>query len=229
VVRPLPSSATQGPLHLNATIAAAAPQQVRRGRVQGRLTVVAEDLRRAERRSKEGNLVLFVVDASGSMAARSRMSEVKGAILSLLLDAYQRRDKVGLITFRDAGADLVLPPTTSVENAARRLERIATGGRTPLAAGLTKAVTVLRSERLRDPLRRPLVVLVTDGRAPGGSAARAGVGLRGQDVVVVDCERGPIRLHLAERLAVDLGARYLRLDEVTSEPLTGVVADWRAA
>jgi magnesium chelatase subunit D len=228
-VRELPRGSSDGPLHLTATITAAAPRQLDRGRDGGRVLLAAADLRRAERRGKEGNLVLFVVDASGSMAARSRMGEVKGAILSLLFDAYQRRDKVGLITFRHKGAEVVLPPTTSVENAARRLDKIATGGRTPLAAGLAKAVTVVRVERLRDPLRRPLVVLVTDGRAPGTHAARAGAGLRSYDVVVVDCERGPVRLRLAERLAIDLEAQYLRLDELTSEPLTGIVSDWRAA
>jgi magnesium chelatase subunit D len=229
VVRAMPADANDGPLHLGATIAAAAPRQVRRGRTQGPMKLAGEDLRRAERRGKEGNLVLFVVDASGSMAARSRMSEVKAAILSLLLDAYQRRDKVGLITFRDKGAEVVLPPTTSVESAARRLDNIATGGRTPLSAGLAKTVSVLRAERLRDPLRRPLVVLVTDGRAPGGTSARAASGLHGTDVVLVDCERGHARLHLAERLALDLRAQYLRLDEVSSAPLTSIVSDWRAA
>ena len=229
VVRALPAGATDGPLHLSATIAAAAPRQMRRGRTQGRIKLAGADLRRAERRGKEGNLVLFVVDASGSMAARSRMSEVKAAILSVLLDAYQRRDKVGLITFRDKGAEVVLPPTTSVESAARRLEDIATGGRTPLAAGLAKTVVVLRAERLRDPLRRPLVVLVTDGRAPGSSSVRAAASLRGTDIVVVDCERGHVRLHLAERLALELRAQYLRLDEVSADPLTSIVSDWRAA
>jgi len=229
VVRALSPGAIDGPLHLGATITAAAPRQVRRGRTEGRIRLAGEDLRRAERRGKEGNLVLFVVDASGSMAARSRMSEVKAAILSLLLDAYQRRDKVGLITFRDRGAEVVLPPTTSVESAARRLRQIATGGRTPLTAGLAKTVAVLRAERLRDPLRRPLVVLVTDGRAPGTNTARAAAGLAGTDVVVVDCERGHLRLRLAERLAVELSAQYLRLDEVSSDPLTSIVSDWRAA
>ena len=173
--------------------------------------------------------MLFVVDASGSMAARARMTEVKGAVLGLLLDAYQRRDKVGLITFRDRGAELVLPPTTSVENAARRLEAIQTGGRTPLAAGLAKAVQVINTERLRDPLRRPLILLITDGRADAASAARAGAGLRAHDVVVLDCERGPVKLRLAERLAIDLGADYLRLDDVTTEPLAAVVTERRSA
>jgi magnesium chelatase subunit D len=228
----LPTDATTGPIHLQATLAAAAPFQAERGRESGRLLLAAKDLRRAERRGKEGNLVLFVVDASGSMAARSRMTEVKGAVLGLLLDAYQRRDKVGLITFRDKGAELVLPPTSSVENAARRLDAIATGGRTPLAAGLAKAVQVINTERLRDPLRRPLVLLITDGRADSTSATMArtaGAALRGHDVVVVDCERGRVRLRMAERLAVDLGADYLRLDDVTTEPLTAAVTERRSA
>ena len=136
---------------------------------------------------------------------------------------------MGLITFRDKGAELILPPTSSVENAARRLDAIQTGGRTPLAAGLAKADQVINTERLRDPLRRPLVLLITDGRADSASATRAGAGLRGHDVVVVDCERGPVRLRLAERLAIDLGADYLRLDDVTTEPLTGIVTERRPA
>jgi magnesium chelatase subunit D len=225
----LPRDSTTGPLHLQATLAAAAPYQSDRGRESGRILLAATDLRRAERRGKQGNLVLFVVDASGSMAAAARMTEVKGAVLGLLIDAYQRRDKVGLITFRDKGAELVLPPTSSVENAAQRLDAIQTGGRTPLAAGLAKAVQVVRTEKLRDPLRRPLVLLITDGRADNASATRAGAALRGHDVVVVDCERGRVRLRLAEKLAIDLGADYLRLDDVTTEPLTAAVTERRSA
>ncbi|WP_159059889.1 VWA domain-containing protein, partial [Streptomyces scabiei] len=150
-------------LHLAATVQAAAPHQRTRGRSGPGLVVRRDDLRQATREGREGNLVLFVVDASGSMAARQRMSAVKGAVLSLLLDAYQRRDKVGLVTFRGASAEVALPPTSSVDAAAARLESLPTGGRTPLAAGLLKAHDVLRVERLRDPARRPLVVVVTDG------------------------------------------------------------------
>jgi magnesium chelatase subunit D len=166
--------------------------------------------------------VLFAVDASGSMAARQRMRAVKGAVLSLLLDAYQRRDKVGLVTFRGTGAELTLPPTSSVETAARRLASLATGGRTPLAAGLARAARVLVAERLRDPRRRALLVVVTDGRATSGSdadLARAtalltGPGLAGTASVVVDCEASVLRLGLAERLAVQLGATLLGMDEL---------------
>ncbi|MGP4004758.1 VWA domain-containing protein, partial [Streptomyces sp. 8N706] len=174
-------------LHLAATVQAAAPYQHARGRRGPGLVVRRDDLRQAVREGREGNLVLFVVDASGSMAARQRMGAVKGAVLSLLLDAYQRRDKVGLVTFRGTDAELALPPTSSVEAGAARLESLPTGGRTPLAAGLLKAHEALRVERLRDPSRRPLLVVVTDGRAtasragrraaPGaGAAGRAGAG-----------------------------------------------------
>ncbi|MBV9208737.1 MAG: VWA domain-containing protein, partial [Actinobacteria bacterium] len=179
------------------------------------------DLREAVREGREGNLVLFTVDASGSMAARQRMRAVKGAVLSLLLDAYQRRDKVGLVTFRGAGAELALPPTSSVEAAARRLAALPTGGRTPLAAGLAKSARVLAAERLRDPRRRALLVVVTDGRATSGSDAdltRAAGMLAGVASVVVDCEASVLRLGLAERLAVRLGATLFRLDELEAGP-----------
>jgi magnesium chelatase subunit D len=182
-----------------------------------RVTVAPADLREAVREGREGNLVLFAVDASGSMAARRRMRAVKGAVLSLLLDAYQRRDKVGLVTFRGTGAELALPPTSSVEAAARRLASLATGGRTPLAAGLARAARVLAAERLRDPRRRALLVVVTDGRATSGSdadLARAAAMLAGVASVVVDCESSAVRLGLAERLAVRLGATLVGLDEL---------------
>jgi magnesium chelatase subunit D len=182
-----------------------------------RVTVAPGDLRQAVREGREGNLVLFAVDASGSMAARQRMRAVKGAVLSLLLDAYQRRDKVGLVTFRGAGAEVALPPTSSVEAAARRLTSLATGGRTPLAAGLAKAARVLAAERLRDPRRRALLVVVTDGRATSGSdadLARAAAMLAGVASVVVDCETSILRLGLAERLAILLGAARFSLDEL---------------
>jgi magnesium chelatase subunit D len=210
-------------LHLPATVRAAALRGPHPApRAAPLLRPAPADLREAVREGREGNLVLFAVDASGSMAARQRMRVVKGAVLSLLLDAYQRRDKVGLVTFRGTGAELALPPTSSVEAAARRLASLATGGRTPLAAGLARAARVLAAERLRDPRRRALLVVVTDGRATSGSdadLARAaaqlrGTGLAGTATVVVDCEASVLRLGLAERLAVQLGATLLGLDEL---------------
>ncbi|MEU2272702.1 putative cobaltochelatase [Streptomyces olindensis] len=219
-------------LHLAATVQAAAPHQRARGRSGPGLVVRRDDLRQATREGREGNLVLFVVDASGSMAARQRMSAVKGAVLSLLLDAYQRRDKVGLVTFRGTGADVALPPTSSVDAAAARLESLPTGGRTPLAAGLLRAHDVLRVERLRDPARRPLVVVVTDGRATGGPepVALAGRAARlfaadGVASVVVDCESGPVRLGLAGQLAGELGGTAVTLDELRADSIAGLVKD----
>ncbi|MFD6494517.1 putative cobaltochelatase [Streptomyces sp. NPDC060188] len=219
-------------LHLAATVQAAAPHQLARGRSGRGLVVRRDDLRQATREGREGNLVLFVVDASGSMAARQRMSAVKGAVLSLLLDAYQRRDKVGLVTFRGSAAEVALPPTSSVDAAAVRLESLPTGGRTPLSAGLLRAHEVLRVERLRDSARRPLVVLVTDGRATGGPepVATAGRAARlfaadGVASVVVDCESGPVRLGLAGQLASELGGTAVTLDALRADSLAGLVRD----
>ncbi|PZG02578.1 protoporphyrin IX magnesium chelatase, partial [Micromonospora craterilacus] len=197
-----------GALHLPATVRAAAPHQAHRGRTTGPLRLRASDVREAVREGREGNLVLFVVDASGSMGARQRMSAVKDAVLALLTDAYQRRDKVAVIAFRGAGAQTLLPATCSVLAASTRLAELPTGGRTPLAEGLLAAAELLRLERLRDPKRRPLVLVVTDGRATAGPdplrrADRAAAVLRttGAACIVVDCESGPVRLHLAHRLA----------------------------
>ncbi|MGV9790266.1 putative cobaltochelatase [Streptomyces sp. NPDC003435] len=221
-------------LHLAATVRAAAPHQRARGRSGPGLVLRRDDLRQAAREGREGNLVLFVVDASGSMAARQRMSAVKGAVLSLLLDAYQRRDKVGLVTFRGTAAEVALPPTSSVDAAAARLESLPTGGRTPLAAGLLKAHDVLRVERLRDPSRRALLVVVTDGRATGGPepvalAGRAArlFGAESVASVVVDCESGPVRLGLAGRLAEELGGTAVTLDELRADAIAGLVRDVR--
>ena len=161
---------------------------------------------------------------------------VKAAVLSLLLDAYQRRDKVGLVTFRAFEAVLALPPTSSVEVAARRLAELPTGGRTPLAEGLLSAAETLRWERIRDPRRRPLLVVVTDGRATAGTDALARsrqaagyVRSLAVDAVVVDCEAGRMSLGLAVGLADELQAQYVKLAEVSAEALAGITTVRRAA
>ncbi|WP_445169709.1 VWA domain-containing protein [Mycolicibacterium sp. Dal123E01] len=205
-------------LHLFATVLNAAGN--------GRLRPQPEDVRRAVRVGREGNLVIFVVDASGSMAARDRMSAVSGAALSLLRDAYQRRDKVAVITFRQDGARVLLPPTTSAHIASRRLTRFDTGGTTPLAQGLLAARDVVVRERVRDRTRRPLVVVLTDGRATGGpdplgrsrSAARQLVA-EGAAAVVVDCETSYVRLGLAADLAQNLQAPLLQLEQLRADYL----------
>lgn len=228
VVRAVPD-VTAG-LHLLGTVFAAAPQQRARGRFTGPLALEPEDLRGAYREGREGNLVIFVVDTSGSMVARDRLSAVTGAIVALLRDAYQRRDKVAVITVRGSEAELVLPPTSSVDIAVRRLAGLRTGGKTPLARGLVEARQVVHRERVRDPQRRAMVVLLTDGRATGGvdplPRARAATRVLARDGVtgvVVDCERGKIRLGLAADLARDLRATYIRLGEITGDSVAGVV------
>ncbi|TCC17047.1 putative cobaltochelatase [Kribbella speibonae] len=223
--------------HLLGTMRTAAPHQKVRGRSGPGLVVRADDVRLAVREGREGNLVLFCVDASGSMGTKKRMGEVKTAIVSLLLDAYQRRDTVGLVTFAGAAATVALPPTGSVETAVRRLESLPTGGRTPLAEGLLQAAEVLRIAAIRDPRRRPLLVLVTDGRATHGdnafARARQAAGWlaqRGMATVVVDCEpRRGVRLGLAAELAGDLGAEYLDLGDVAAGNLIRTVTERKAA
>nr|WP_279672474.1 VWA domain-containing protein [Flexivirga meconopsidis] len=221
-----------GSVHLPATIRTAALRGARSGESRPQLRIVRDDLRRQVREGRESNLVLFVVDASGSMAARKRMTEVKTAVLSLLLDAYQRRDQVGLISFRGRTAELTLPPTSSVDTAAARLAELPHGGRTPLAEGLELTAHTLRLARLRDPRRRPLVVLVTDGRATATSDAldRANViadhwAETGWETLVLDCESGRMRLGLAARLAARMHARHVPMGDVAAQTLVDHVAE----
>jgi magnesium chelatase subunit D len=212
-------------LHLFATLLATAE---RAG--AGPLRPRPEDVRRAIREGREGNLVIFVVDASGSMAARDRMAAVSGATLSLLRDAYQRRDKVAVITFRQQRARLLLPPTSSAHIAGRRLARFETGGKTPLAEGLLAARELIVRERARDRSRRPLVVVLTDGRATAGPdplgrsrIAASRLLAEGAAAVVVDCETSHVRLGLARQLARQLGAPAVRLEQLRADHLTQAV------
>ncbi|OBI43522.1 magnesium chelatase subunit D family protein [Mycobacterium colombiense] len=214
-------------LHLFATLLSAAE---RAG--AGPLRPQPDDVRRAVREGREGNLVIFVVDASGSMAARDRMSAVSGAALSLLRDAYQRRDKVAVITFRQQEARLLLPPTSSAHIAGRRLAQFDTGGKTPLAEGLLAARELIVREKARDRARRSLVVVLTDGRATAGPdplgrtrTAAARLVAEGAAAVVVDCETSFVRLGLAEQLARQLGAPAIRLEQLHADSLTRAVRD----
>lgn len=212
------------------TLFAAAEQQVVRGRTAGRLKLEPADLRGAIKEGREGNLIVFVVDASGSMAARDRLSAVTGAVLSLLRDAYQRRDKVAVITVRGTQAETVLPPTSSVDVAVTRLRKMKTGGRSPLAQGFLQARELVLRERVRDPLRRALLVALTDGRATGGTdpVGRARIAARriASDKiasVVVDCESGMVRLGLAADFAACLGGGYVALADLSAEQVAAVV------
>jgi len=153
-----------GDVALDATLfRAAASGHVERG--TGRVRVDVADLRGKRRERKVGNLILVVLDASASMETQRRMVATKGAVLSLLRDAYVKRDRVGLISFRDSVAEVVVPPTESVALAAMQLSWLASGGTTPLSIGLFAAVRTLEMEQVREPGRKALVVLITDGRA----------------------------------------------------------------
>ena len=226
-------------LALDATLRAAAPQQQSRRRSAGSngaaLLVEPWDVREKVRETHTGALILFVVDASGSMGAQRRMVAVKGAVMSLLLDAYQRRDRVGLIAFRGAGAELLLPPTSSVEMAQWRLQELPTGGRTPLSRGLYLALETLETERRKDRDALPLLVLLSDGRA---NLTLAGIRSAAADeahslaqmvaeakipAVVVDTEQDYIRLELARPIADAMSARYIKLDDLAAASLADAV------
>lgn len=231
----LPEGKASG-LALDATLRSAAPHQLgRRERTESQNAVLIEshDIRVKVRESRSGSLVLFVVDASGSMGAQRRMVAVKGAVMSLLLDAYQRRDRVGMISFRGTSASLMLPPTNSVDLAQVHLAEMPTGGRTPLSAGLFKALEVIETERIKDRDVLPLVVLLSDGRgnvALGQDSpldeAYAAAGIIGDDKipsVVVDTESGFIRLGMAQPVAEAMGAQYLKLEDLRADNLAEAV------
>ena len=250
-VRARPPEQHNAGLALDATLRAAAPHQAGRRAAAGRqvagdadddgvLLLESWDLREKVRESKAGSLVLFVVDASGSMGAQRRMVAVKGAVLSLLLDAYQRRDRVGLVAFRGGGAQTLLPPTGSVDLAQQQLQEMPTGGRTPLSAGLHRALEVVETERVKDRHLRPLLVLLSDGRAnvtaagvtgaaATAEAAQAGALVQQRKIpaVVVDTEDGYVRLGLAQPLAEAMQAHYLKLEDLQADGLAGSVRNYQ--
>ena len=219
---------------IDATLRAAAPHLYERRLSEANPVLIrSTDLREKVRESRGGNLILFAVDASGSMGARDRMIATKGAIMSLLLDAYQKRDQVGMVSFRGHDASILLPPTSSVELAQQYLANMVTGGRTPLAAGLAKAHELLTRSRHRDRDMQPLLVLLTDGRAnaclgsddPVADSLRQAAALCQAKVpaLVVDTEQGVLRLGLAQRLAQALGGICWRLEELAATTLAKAV------
>lgn len=223
----------QRDLALDATLRAAAPYQRFRSHEDCAMAIREGDLRYKVRENHVGATIVFVVDASGSMGARSRMKAAKEAVLSMLLDSYQKRDRIGLVAFRKEGARTLLDITASVDLAQRRLQELPTGGRTPLAAGLYQAWQLLRARRLKDPEMLPMVVLVTDGRAnrplwtqdPVEDALRA-AGLLRQDrvrSVVVDTEKDFVSLHIARQVAQAMDADYYKVDELQGEQLRTIV------
>lgn len=202
------------------------------------ITVGLPDIREKVRERKTGNTTVFVVDASGSMGANRRMTAVKGAIVSLLIDAYQKRDRVGLVTFRGDCADLILPPTSSVELARDSMRTLPTGGRTPLAHGIMKGLDILRRERAVNRDLIPRLVLVSDGKAnvamgdgsPIEDARLAASLVRDEGIpaIVIDSEQSFISFGFAEALSQELGGKYVKLDELRGSDLARAVRGFGA-
>lgn len=223
----------QRDLALDATLRAAAPYQKGRDHSECAVALQNSDLRYKVRESHVGATIVFVVDASGSMGAQKRMKAAKEAILSMLLDSYQKRDKIGLVAFRKDGAETLLDITSSVDLAEKRLQALPTGGRTPLAAGLFQAWQLLRARRLKDPEMLPMVVLVTDGRAnrplrtndPVDDALEVAARIRQDGIhsVVIDTEKDFVSLHIAEKIAQAMDASYYKVDELAGDKLRSIV------
>lgn len=228
-------------LALDATLRAAAPFQAvrRQSDGSGRAVILPEDLRQKVRERRTGTAILLAVDASGSMAARKRMAAVKGAVLSLLQDAYQKRDRIGLLAFRGAAAEEILPLTRSVDLAMKQLRELPTGGKTPLAQAIRQGWQILERARRKDKELIPALVLVTDGRAnqalDGSTSGSAAEVLKeclavarafresGLHALVIDTEQGFIRLEQAVQLAEALGADYCRLEELDGAGMASAV------
>ncbi|BBB92164.1 MAG TPA: VWA domain-containing protein [Methylomusa anaerophila] len=221
-------------LAFDATLRAAAPYQRSRGKGRCCITVQREDLRQKVREKRIGNTFLFVVDASGSMGARERMRAVKGAIFAMLQDAYQKRDQVGLIAFRRQTAEVLLPVTRSVDLAQKCLQHLPTGGKTPLAEGLSTALNVLKAMQKKEKEMQPILVLVTDGRANIGDNSNndavaaalktAGkIGINGFHSVVIDTEADFVRLGVARAVAREMGSIYYSLQELSDENIMRIV------
>ena len=216
-------------LAFDATLRAAAPHQIRRDRTRLALALEKGDLREKVRVRRSANLILFVVDASWSMAVAERMEATKGAILSLLTDAYQRRDRVGLIVFNKNDANLILPPTNSVLLAKKELLDIAVGGKTPLSAGLYLAYQVFRQEAYNHPDVLPMLILLTDGAGnvsmtdmpPQEEAHKIADLIAETDVrsVVINMEHAAFDQGLARQLAERLSAPCHTLEDLRADTL----------
>lgn len=224
----------QRDIAFDATLRAAAPFQATR---KSELAIALEpsDLRNKVRRRRVGASIVFCVDASGSMGAANRMDAAKAAVLELLVDAYQRRDRVGVVAFRGEGAEVVLAPTASVELAQLKLRALPTGGATPLAHGLVRSLEVLETEARRNDDVIPWLVLVTDGR--GNVGINGGLGsddaktaaLRIKDArintIVIDTTGVPGGGTAAREIARTAGGEYIRLASFSADTLAETVRE----
>jgi magnesium chelatase subunit D len=222
-------------LAFDATMRAAAPYQMHRNRDGVAIAIEPADIREKVREKRIGNFLLFVVDASGSMGAQQRMVEAKGAVLSLLLDAYQKRDRIGLVAFKGNSADLLLPPTNSVEMGYKLLEELPTGGKTPLSAGLYRGYEVAKTHLYKDPNISPLLIIISDGKGnvsmcgdkPLAEMRQVAKLISEEErikTLVVDVEKeGFVTFGLARDLAQILGSSYYKIDELKADTLVQAV------
>ncbi len=236
-IRARPAKGKTFDLAFDATIRAAAPYQRQRDEQRKRVAFAIQpnDFQRKVRVKRTANLVLFVVDASWSMAVAERMAATKGAILSLLTDAYQRRDRVGLVVFQKDRATMVLPPTNSIQLARRALADIPVGGKTPLSAGLFLAHQTIRREKVFHPDVLPLVILLTDGAGnvsmsglpPQDEAHRIAERIADDEIrsIVINMEHAAFDQGLAQALAEHLSAPCYTLNELKAENLYQAVRE----
>ena len=226
-----PANGSTFDLAFDATLRAAAPFQEERKKTNDKIAfhIRPGDYMRKVRVRRAANLILFVVDASWSMAVAERMSATKGAIMSLLTDAYQRRDRVGLIVFQKDRATLVMPPTNSVHLAKRALNNIPVGGKTPLSAGLKLAADILKRESILHPDIMPLLIVLTDGAgnvsmgnfAPLEESYNIADQIAKKDItsIVINMESATYDQGLASELANHLNAPCLSVSELRAEHL----------
>lgn len=218
----------------DATVRAAAPYQKIRDHPNMSIAIEKQDIRQKVRERRSGCTILFLVDASGSLGVRKRMSAVKGAVLSMLKDSYVKRDRIGMMAFRRDSAELILPPTKSVEYSYHKLEELPTGGKTPLGEALVTVSEFMTSYTRSHKGEMCYVVLITDGRAnvpvtPGADANEEAEKLA-SDIsvpqlgwIVIDASAGFIRFDNARRLAEKLEGTYLRLEDLNADRLAEMV------
>lgn len=217
----------------DATIRAAAPYQKRDGNSALMINIKKEHIRVKVREKRTGASILFVVDSSGSMGVKKRMEAVKGAVMSLLKDAYEKRDRVGMVSFRRDRAEELLPITRSIDLAQKKLEKLTTGGKTPLAEGVIKAYTIMKNEMRKDKEIVPLIVFLSDGKGnfslsgkdPVKESLEAAEKIKNENIraIVIDTEEGFIKLEMAKTLSEAMGADYYKLENLKSEDMLELV------
>ncbi len=213
-IRAQPAGERRDDIAFDATFRAAAPFQQRRSHENMAYAIEKQDLQRKIRVKRAANLILFVVDASWSMAVAERMNATKGAIMSLLTDAYQRRDRVGLVVFQKDRSHVVLPPTNSVVLAKQALAEIPAGGKTPLSAGLTCALDVITQERRLHPDVMPLMILLTDAHRIADQFKAQGI-----RSLTINMEHAAFDQGMANQLAERLGGPCYTLSDLRAETL----------